>query len=452
MIARRKWLAGAVSGMFTRGLGGAQKPASKSLQQRLDDALSRIEVVDSHEHLQPERERVSRPVDFFTLAGHYAMNDVISAGLPREIANSGTMPAAERWQAFEPHWKNARFTGYGQALRIAIRDIYGFEEISARTLPKINDAIAAQNKPGLYRRILKNRSRIRYAVLDDYWNAAPVRVDPEFYVLARRFDRFITPANRRNLADLEKLTNVSITSLAGLKRAMETSFAQSLQAGMAAVKSTLAYSRDLRFDEVDEETAARSFAGLVRAQALPARGTVRRPFRSLEDHMFHHLMRLADAHHMPVQVHTGLLAGNGAFITNTNPTGLTNVLLRYPQVKFDLFHIAYPYQGELSAMAKMFPNAYVDFCWAHVISPAAARRALHEFLETVPVNKIMGFGGDYRYPELTYAHLQMARHNIARVLAEKAEERFCTEDEALAIGRALLADNPARIFPPPRIE
>jgi glucuronate isomerase len=450
MVSRRHWFASPLAGLFGSFSGAAAAPVSRSLQERLGAAIGGIEVVDSHEHLLPEHERVSQPADFFTLAGHYAINDVISAGLPPEVANAERMSAAERWQAFEPHWKNARFTGYSQALRIAIRDIYGFEEISAGTLPKINETIAANNKPGLYRSVLKERSKIRYAVLDDYWNAAPVRPNPEFFVLARRFDRFVAPASRGNLEELEKLTGVSITSLAGLKRAMEKSFEQSLEAGMVAVKSTMAYTRELRFEEVDESTAAKSFDSLVRGQVtLPKgfRARVQRPFRNLEDHMFHHLIRLADSHGLPVQVHTGLLAGNGAFITNTNPTGLTNLFFLYPKVKFDLFHISYPYEAELSALAKMFPNVYVDFCWAHVISPAVSRRTLHEFLETVPVNKIFGYGGDYRYPELSYAHLQVARRNMAQVLAEKVERRFCMEDEAIEIARALLDENPARVFP-----
>jgi len=99
-------------------------------------------------------------------------------------------------------------------------------------------------------------------------------------------------------------------------------------------------------------------------------------------------------------------------------------------------------------LAKLFPNVYVDFCWAHIISGSAARRTLHEMLETVPVNKIFGYGGDYRFVELSYAHAQMARRNIAQVLAEKVESGFATEDEALEIARLLLHDNPARLFSP----
>ena len=87
-----------------------------------------------------KRTALSQHVDFFTLGSHYANNDVISAGLPLPDAatiGGDKASAAEKWRLFEPWWQFARFTGYGQALRIAIRDIYGFEEISGATLPEI---------------------------------------------------------------------------------------------------------------------------------------------------------------------------------------------------------------------------------------------------------------------------------------------------------------------------
>lgn len=438
-------------GLASPGMAAGRRGPSSSLEIRLREALHRIDAVDTHEHIIPEAERVSRPIDFFTLAGHYAINDVVSAGLPAEslaqIYNS-EIPAARRWSLFEPFWNHARFTGYGQALRLAVRDIYGLE-VSAGNLSRINDAIRAQNRPGLYRRILTEKSRIRVSVLDDYWNATPVKPDPEFFVLAHKFDRFVTPASRGDLDQLEQITKVSITSLAGLKQAMEASFRQFVDIGMIAVKSTIAYNRELHFREVSPEAAERDFEALARgSRPVPERfrRNVERPFRDLEDHLFHHLMQLADAHRIPVQIHTGLHAGNGNFITNSRPTHLTNLFFLYPRVQFDLFHIGYPYQGELAVLAKLFPNVHVDFCWAHIISPAVARTALHEYLETVPANKIFGFGGDYRYPELSYAHAVMARANLARVLAEKTVGGFCSEEEAVMLGRMLLHDNPARLF------
>jgi hypothetical protein len=71
---------------------------------------------------------------------------------------------------------------------------------------------------------------------------------------------------------------------------------------------------------------------------------------------------------------------------------------------------------------------------------------LAEFLESVPVNKILGFGGDYKYPELSYAHAKMARRAIAQVMAVKVENGFCNEQEAFEIGKLLLYENAARLF------
>jgi len=166
----------------------------------------------------------------------------------------------------------------------------------------------------------------------------------------------------------------------------------------------------------------------------------------LEDYMFHYVMRLADAHQLPVQIHTGMFAGTGGVVTNSKPTHLINTFLLYPRVQFDIFHISYPYQEELGVLAKSFPNVHADFCWAHVISPIAARRTLTQFLDLVPVNKILGFGGDFKHPELVYAHAMMARRTVADVLAEKVETGYCSEEEALVTGKALLFENADRLF------
>jgi uncharacterized protein len=438
---------------FVSALAAPARPAqSQSLRGRLEAALSELEIVNTHEHIIPEKERTSQHMDFFTLAGHYAIDDVISAGLSRDDAKlvaDQSVPDAERWRRFEPFWKAARFTGYCQALNIAVRDLYGADEISGTTLAKINDAIRARNKPGLYRHVLKERAHIRFSVVDQYWAPVPERPDPEFFVLAQKFDGFVAPVRRTNVETLGRQEDITIGNLQALKQALEKRFQRALEAGMVTVKTTIAYNRDLMFREVSVADAERDFERLMQDAGGTPQGFhayTERPYRILEDHMFHHLVKVADSNNIPMQIHTGLHAGTGNYLNNSNPTLLTNLFFLFPRVKFDLFHISYPYQGELSVLAKIFPNVHVDFCWAWIVSPGAARRALHDFLETVPANKIFGFGGDYRYPELTYGHARMARQNIAQVLAEKTEAGFCSEDEALKLGRMVLAENPAHLF------
>jgi uncharacterized protein len=451
-FGRRWFLGSAAAGAAARPGAGAPHPAASALAKSLAAELDKVRLFDVHEHLIPEKDRIGQQVDFFTLAGHYALNDAISAGL--EGAALGTVrdpkaPSADRWKAFEPHWRAARHTGYGQALSLAIADIYGVAEISSDSLPAINAAIASRNKPGLYDEVLRNRARIDWCLVDAYWSPKPTPLETPYFLLSQRFDGFIAPSSAGEVRALEGISGVSIHSLQDLKRAAESTFEQGMRTGMAAVKSGLAYRRELLFHEVPEDEAAADFERLMKGGVDLPKGfhaQTLRVFRKLEDHMFHHVVRLADAHRRPFQIHTGLLAGNSCLVQNTRPTLLSNLFYLYPRVKFDIFHIGYPYQQELAVLAKLFPNVYADFCWAHVISPPGARRALDEYLETVPANKILGFGGDYRYPELTYAHARMARANVAQVLAEKVESGVFRENEALETGRMLLRDNAIRLF------
>ncbi|WP_321469888.1 amidohydrolase family protein [uncultured Paludibaculum sp.] len=426
-MLRRTFLAGGLpAGLAVRG----QDTPGEMLR-----AINEIPLVDTHEHLLPEEERLALKPDLFLLASHYLASDMVSAGMPT--------PGPKNWAEFEPWWQMSRYTGYGQALRIAVRDIYGIGEISATTLPRINAAIAEANKPGLYQRILKDRMRLDYAVLDDYWHGDPIRPDPKYFVLARKMDWFCSAARASDIRRMEEVTGVAIPDVKGLKRAMERRLEQSIQAGTVAIKSTLAYNRPLRFEVVSEADAQADFERLMRApQAQPP--------RRLSDHMFHHALQLADAHRLPVQMHTGLQAGNGNVLENSRPILLNSLFALYPRVSFDLFHLGWPWMDEVAALAKMYRNVTADLCWVHIITPTGARRALHELIETVPLNKILGFGGDYRYVELSYAHSVMARRNIAQVLTEKVRERVMTETEALKAAQLILHDNAARLFPQPR--
>jgi hypothetical protein len=433
-------------------LPAAAYAAQSDLYKRLFAAISRIEVLDTHEHILPELERVKQPVDLFTLASHYLLDDLTSAGLPaadRAVLDKPDVAAKDKWRRVEPYWRYARNTGYGEAFRIAMHDIYGADQIAASTVEPLNDRIRARNKVGLYRDVLKERSKIRYAINDEYWQSMPGGVDPEFFLLARKLDWFAAPITPAGIKRLEAQTNESIASIAGLKRAMEKHFIMGLKLGMVAVKSTIAYERDLHFATTSLADASADFERLLKGEGAVSderRRLERRPFRAVSNHMFHHLVQLAEAHGVPMQIHTGMQAGNGNFVEHGRPSQLTNLFLRYPKVQFDIFHIGFPYPQETLALAKMFPNVYADFCWMHLISPRAARASLHEMLDSVPANKIFGFGGDYRYPELAYGHLVIARRNIAQVMAERVESGQCTEAEAVETARWLLFDNPARLF------
>jgi predicted TIM-barrel fold metal-dependent hydrolase len=168
--------------------------------------------------------------------------------------------------------------------------------------------------------------------------------------------------------------------------------------------------------------------------------------QNLQDYMMHHVLRRLNEKGMVIQIHTGLLEGIGNYIENSNPSLLSNLFLEYENVKFDIFHIGYPFEKTLTALAKMFPNVFIDMCWAHVISPPACIRILKEWLETVTLNKICAFGGDYRIVDAIYGHLQIARRNVCRALADKISEGLFDLEEGKRVLSQLFYGNPKKLF------
>ena len=63
--------------------------------------------------------------------------------------------------------------------------------------------------------------------------------------------------------------------------------------------------------------------------------------------------------------------------------------------------------------------------------------ALSEWLDAVPATKIFAFGGDYIVPEKIYGHLELARADVAEVLAAKVQRGRMTESEAMKVARLL---------------
>lgn len=448
----------ATAGALAPGWARAQGGASRALRDRIRRELERGPIFNTHEHLIPEAKRLDDPLDIFTLISHYAVSDAISAGLDGKAAASLTryeIPLAERWKTFEPYWKRARNTGYCRVVEIAARELCGVDELNAATVEPVSERLRARNTPGIYKRMLEERMKVDWSVLDDYWNASPVEPDYPRFVTARHFDRYALVRSREDVEKIGAELGRTIGSFAEYEAALEEDFARNMaRARMACVKSTLAYSRILHFARVERADAQRAFEALAPRATPGPTGSVRLmepPARPLGDFMVHRVLQLAREHSRPVQFHTGIHAGNGNYLTNSNPTHLINVCLDYPEVRFDLFHSGYPWVTELGAMAKTLRNVSIDLTWMHIISPTTAQRALAEYLDTVPLSKIFGFGGDYRYVENSYGHLQIALDNTAATLAAKVEAGVFGESRALEIGRRILHENPLEFFAPEKV-
>ena len=101
---------------------------------------------------------------------------------------------------------------------------------------------------------------------------------------------------------------------------------------------------------------------------------------------------------------------------------------------------------EAACFAKQFSNVTLDLTWVQIIVPEGAREGLAHMLDMVPVNKIHGFGGDALAPETVWGALEVARENIAHVLADSVTIGRMTETQAVDVAGRLLGGNARRIF------
>ena len=145
------------------------------------------------------------------------------------------------------------------------------------------------------------------------------------------------------------------------------------------------------------------------------------------------------------QIHTGVQT-NWGNIPDSDPLLLIPLLKAFPDVRFDLFHAGYPYSRMLGMLGKHYPNVWLNMAWMYVISMAASRQVLSEWIDLVPGYRILGFGSDVRFPEMILGHLEMARSCVADVLAEKVKKDFLSEEEALSLGQRMFRDNGIELY------
>jgi len=167
--------------------------------------------------------------------------------------------------------------------------------------------------------------------------------------------------------------------------------------------------------------------------------------KDVQDFLFHWIIEKAIENDLPIQIHTGYLAGNGNTLENSRPTKLNNLFLKYRKAKFILFHGGYPWTGEYGAMGKMFPNVYLDLVWLPQISRQAAVQAIDELLDLVPYNKFF-WGGDCAFIEESVGSLDFGKDVVAEVLAGRVERGLMSEDKARDVALKIFRENAIRVF------
>ena len=83
---------------------------------------------------------------------------MVVAGLPQRELNKVLSPGLDpdqKWQVIEPYWPAVRYTGYGQAVELAVQKLYEIPKLSKETIGQIQAGFRSWIKPGFYVKMLR---------------------------------------------------------------------------------------------------------------------------------------------------------------------------------------------------------------------------------------------------------------------------------------------------------
>lgn len=413
------------------------------MKEKILKEIESIKVIDAHEHLAPEEERLKKKLDIFALFSHYTKGDLMRAGMGENEYNSlfnQDIPLEERWKKFYPYWKKIKFTSYSRSVLYTLKKFYGYDDLNENNYREISEKIQERNKEGIYREVLRETCNIEKSLtqcaktdVDKGEDKILIPVMPLTYIgVGINYESFKNPpAWIRKYLETEE-----IKSIDEFLENMKKYFKKIKEEGAVGVKMR-SYPEKYPPEKPDRKKAEEDFKVVKKDGKLPK-------INSLFPFLMNELISFAIEEDLVIAVHTGYW---GDF-RDLNPLHLIPILERHPDGKFDVYHLGYPWIRETIMLGKGFSNVWLNFCWLHIISQKAAKEALDEVIETVPWNKIIGFGGDYRGEavEKVYGHLTMAKEDIVEVIGKRIESGYMKYQEGIEFIKNILYNNPKKLY------
>lgn len=427
---------------------------NNSTHDRIQVYINSIKVINTHEHQRMPPEYEGKPYNFYTLLAHsYLRSDLISAGAPVvsiELINSGKLD--DLWDKYGKYLEFSRNTSYYSHFLNGFKTLYDYKESSftKEGIRILSEQIRKnyENQENWYKKAF-DKSGFEIMFVDQYWNPLNTKLDSRYFTLVFNINDLVYSASQKpnSIASTNQLSGLhkyarnngfSIVTLDNYLEFAEYLVNKFIDNKAICLKNSMAYGRSLDYDYVSYERANNLFS-------KNSNELNQNEKKELQDFMFHWIIKKSIEIDLPIQIHTGYLAGNGSNLSNGRPTKLNSLFLRYRDAKFILFHGGFPWTGEFNALGKMYPNVYLDLVWLPQISRETAIDTFEKMLDCVPYNKIF-WGGDCHSIEESAGSVEFGRDVVSKVLTSRVKQGLMTEDLAFEIARGIFRDNATRVF------
>ncbi|MFL5760223.1 MAG: amidohydrolase family protein [Thermomicrobiales bacterium] len=218
-----------------------------------------------------------------------------------------------------------------------------------------------------------------------------------------------------------------------------------LAEGVVSLKSIIAYRTGLQVSKVEKDEAYEYFS---KAKSITSvQGHVRIDDKAFLDYFLRLALKWASEERFPVQFHTGF-GDPDVYLITGNPLVLRDVLQdqTYRDVPFVFLHASYPYVRDLSYLASVYPNVYLDFGLAIPFVASEYEAILRQALALAPTSRVLYSSDGFAVPEHHWFAAVHGRRALASVLTGFVDRGMIGEEDQFEIAEQILRGNAYRLY------
>ena len=385
----------------------------------LRKALDEIPIIDTHEHYG---EGWNAP----SVTGYDLFRESYVEWCAHEEALESDPESLRRWLA------PARYNSYTVSLLRGLGELYdlSMDDLESADFAALAEKVQAAYQDPTWGLGVLRRAGIAHSIVDPLPVPGYVHDEPTFHLALRSHP--LVHGYSRAAVDHGGLNPFALAAKLGCETStfddylhfMDVWVAAHKKRGAVAIKSALAYERDIAVAPATEREAAAIFDSGTKDPAEQKR---------FGDFVLDLLAKKAAEYGLVFQVHAGL-----AQQRHSHPWRLMWLLDNNPGTIFDLFHCGYPWTQDVLAMASERPNLIVDSCWLPIISPTAAVRFYQEYAEVAFRADTLCWGGDNWHAEESYAAALTFKDCLAKAVSDKLEGGYWTRREGLRYAEGVM--------------
>jgi hypothetical protein len=400
--------------------------SEKSIYLELLHYANTLKVIDAHEHMLSAEDHSKRYLSFWNFLSDYVKWDLMSAGLPKSYESympKNEEEAIELFNVIEPFLPYVENGSYMLSVKMALKKFFGYNKIDRSNFLDITRRLNKENTVKNYHKILKDAHIVKF--LEQSIQGNPH--ETEFVNL--------TTLNWQWQAQ-QKLTAMcrqdKSMALQDVFAFYEAALTKEKISGSAGIK----FFPHVFIEPYDTTIAKQQLEAVKNGADFNQRSTLARV-------IYEKQIEIGAKLNMVIAIHTGVWAD----ITDKTPMILFPIVAKYPNATFDIYHMGIPEIREAAFLGKNYPNVYLNLCWAYSVSENMVLNSLDEWIDLVPTNKIIGFGGDViTLPQHAAGMLIVAKHVLCKALAKRIVNERMDLSGAKKILQDWLYNNPARVY------